>query len=727
MFSTRLRLPESVPNFIGAKTKTSATTQAGTSKVPTGTGQTVAKEPQARYSTGRCTQASASDTKRGSIGLDDNIFFQLSNGKTMLPSMRWCDVGHCRQNIGAQTSGWQRHLYEIQPQQMQIWQDMSFCLCLPCPQANGEPCAGAARHKSAPHWRCLGMPIRISYRSLRPCPLAQHCPNFFGDRVQPIDLIHGHDLFHDDTFEDVLWLAVSGLIGAALAAPHCSKHSKSYFEVTWPSTCAYPVPLDFMPSNSPQSAAIHDRSRALLTEVDQHGGLVMENPATSMTFDDPLMVQWIQAVAPFVAQASACQFGKDRAKIWMFVIRMADGSFFSRLTAEYPHELASALATLIALGDPMVQLVWRWSCQRWQSAGGGSIPAGPLGSLKCYPPKGNGRRPKKSGYIDCSVCVQMVGVYLALPSTCQGLWTHWLGFDLVGSSGSVTPNTAVNCCYTFIWLQGTPLSQDELVPYIEDLLRFLDARLVITFCIHHLGPHGAHRALSPGLWLCSVAVRWWPSRSKTCTCAQDACGLESLIHIPRIVSSKMMLGRPWQSGSDCWPLHLSLFLWRHQSTSSLQPQQSQWPQPCLRVLEVCFFSPMGLVNWFQFKIHLDEAATLWEWVGSDMQKHIAAWELLAQYALTYCIHSTLPCCRNAVSCTQGTDNSAADAASAKGLSMTPAMATVLAPFFAFKRRYQIYSKITHIPGHRNDIADALSRFKQPLPEPLILFDRCVVR
>ena len=120
------------------------------------------------------------------------------------------------------------------------------------------------------------------------------------------------------------------------------------------------------------------------------------------------------------------------------------------------------------------------------------------------------------------------------------------------------------------------------------------------------------------------------------------------------------------------------------------------------------FFPNGSCKWFQFKIHFDEATTLWEWVGSDMQKHIAAWELLAQYALTYCIHTALPSCRAAISCTQGTDNSAADAASAKGLSMTPAMAAVLAPFFAFKRRYQTYPKITHIPGHLNDIADALS-------------------
>ena len=59
--------------------------------------------------------------------------------------------------------------------------------------------------------------------------------------------------------------------------------------------------------------------------------------------------------------------------------------------------------------------------------------------------------------------------------------------------------------------------------------------------------------------------------------------------------------------------------------------------------------------------------------------------------------------------------------------MTTAMATVLAPYFAFMRRYQIYPKITHIPGHLNDIADALSRFKQPLREPLSLSNQCEVR
>ena len=37
--------------------------------------------------------------------------------------------------------------------------------------------------------------------------------------------------------------------------------------------------------------------------------------------------------------------------------------------------------------------------------------------------------------------------------------------------------------------------------------------------------------------------------------------------------------------------------------------------------------------WFQFQIRLDETQSIWNWIGDDMQKHIAAWELLAQFSL----------------------------------------------------------------------------------------------
>ena len=129
------------------------------------------------------------------------------------------------------------------------------------------------------------------------------------------------------------------------------------------------------------------------------------------------------------------------------------------------------------------------------------------------------------------------------------------------------------------------------------------------------------------------------------------------------------------------------------------------------------FFPNGKAVRFHFQITLDRAGAIWKCVGDDMQKHIAALELLAQFALTYCIVSCLPRCRGPVSCHQGTDNSAADAASAKayiaakGLSMTPGMAMALSPFFTFMRRFQIFPRVTQIPGYLNVTADSLSWFK----------------
>lgn len=40
----------------------------------------------------------------------------------------------------------------------------------------------------------------------------------------------------------------------------------------------------------------------------------------------------------------------------------------------------------------------------------------------------------------------------------------------------------------------------------------------------------------------------------------------------------------------------------------------------------------GRTVWFQFRISLAEVHEHWSWVGSDMQKNIAVWELLAQFA-----------------------------------------------------------------------------------------------
>lgn len=52
--------------------------------------------------------------------------------------------------------------------------------------------------------------------------------------------------------------------------------------------------------------------------------------------------------------------------------------------------------------------------------------------------------------------------------------------------------------------------------------------------------------------------------------------------------------------------------------------------------------------------------------------------------------------------------------------MTAALAAVLTPYFTFMRRYQMFLRITHIPGISMCwlITDDLSRFNEPLSTTL---------
>ena len=201
------------------------------------------------------------------------------------------------------------------------------------------------------------------------------------DSIEPVDLIFGQhcDLLDDAVFNNVLDLAASGMIGAALAAPYCSKHSMATLRPNGPKPVRTPDALEGLPTNNAlqdlqvqESATIHDRARHILTLVAAKGGIVViENPLTSMTWLDDLMSAWVRATSPYLAAASACRFGENWQKSWLFCsnrsdilavglgcdhppqshlnfagLRLPDGTFYSRLTACYPTQLAQALAQI---------------------------------------------------------------------------------------------------------------------------------------------------------------------------------------------------------------------------------------------------------------------------------------------------------------------------------------------------------------------------------------------
>ena len=103
------------------------------------------------------------------------------------------------------------------------------------------------------------------------------------DSVEPVDLIFGQhcDLLDDFVFQNVSNLAASVLVGAALAAPYCSKHSMATLRPNGPKPVRTPAALDGLPNNSAlqdlevqESAAVHDRARHILTLVASKGALL---------------------------------------------------------------------------------------------------------------------------------------------------------------------------------------------------------------------------------------------------------------------------------------------------------------------------------------------------------------------------------------------------------------------------------------------------------------------
>ena len=203
----------------------------------------------------------------------------------------------------------------------------------------------------------------------------------------------------------------------------------------------------------------------------------------------------------------------------------------------------------------------------------------------------------------------------------------------------------------------------------HSLVQQLDDQLQLTASLTH-----KHQSLRPGITLVRIAN-------------SNVQPLDEVVGILDPTSPHRKLDG-W-CGHSYWSPHHVPYPCALQCRSPSRRHLTLWPPKTWLALVERLSSMMAHHEWFQFRIQLDEARALWPWIGKDMQIHIAAWELLAQFALSFCIDALLPRTRGPIMCHQATDNSAADAASAKGLTMTRALAAVLAPYFTFMRRFQV--------------------------------------
>ena len=250
-----------------------------------------------------------------------------------------------------------------------------------------------------------------------------------------------------------------------------------------PNAVRAPWALDGFPDNDwratlavQESQLLHDRARELLSRVAAAGGCIMlENPPGSMTFQDSKMQAWIKAEAPFCAQVAACMHGSALQKRWAFVSnrpevaklastcahgpkahesflgkRLPDGSYKSRLTAEYPASLADAIADFMA---PFVTSQGRCvPIAAWQ----GLLPE------KVPWPQGCLRVEDGGGLQSSAFWMRPLGRDLL-----HGLRLAWTQRLLSSGLGRVIPSKlelGTDLC---------PLADTEVEPFLQDLCCFL--------------------------------------------------------------------------------------------------------------------------------------------------------------------------------------------------------------------------------------------------------------
>ena len=135
--------------------------------------------------------------------------------------------------------------------------------------------------------------------------------------------------------------------------------------------------------------------------------------------------------------------------------------------------------------------------------------------------------------------------------------------------------------------------------------------------------------------------------------------------------------------------------------------------------------PSGQCSWFSLPINHDDFKSLHIPVHDNLQKDITSLETLAQIALVYITIQFFPGSRIPIRIPTLSDNTTAEATSNKLFSTSMPIALFLEKLSLLISSSCIEVDVSHIPGHNNDCADALSRWDgvgQP-PHHFLLHDR----
>jgi hypothetical protein len=145
----------------------------------------------------------------------------------------------------------------------------------------------------------------------------------------------------------------------------------------------------------------------------------------------------------------------------------------------------------------------------------------------------------------------------------------------------------------------------------------------------------------------------------------------------------------------------------------------------LQVKHVEIQFPSGQCSWFSLQLTLSDFQCLKIPLHTDLQKDISSLETLAQIALVYITSRFFPGARIPIRIPTLSDNSTAEALSNKLFSTNMPIAMFLEKLSLLVSSASLEVDVTHIPGHDNTFADALSRWDgagHP-PHHFLLHDR----
>ena len=310
-------------------------------------------------------------------------------------------------------------------------------------------------------------------------PVSTACKQFSVDMFDPVDLIHGWDILDDGIFHSLLCLSESGLVGAALAAPYCCKHSRATLRRPGPRPVRTPEYLDGLPDNTVQqqlavqeSATVHDRARHLLSAVARSNGLIiLEKPFLQYDMVGRLYAtlgpHHCTLLQPMQAHASLAPIG---AKTWCFVSNKPVMSPSFVTTGLSPMNLWLASDYLMAPSNrDSLQSIQRHWQPLWPRSSS-SLPHVPTGNCpldswrNLLPPKLAwplpGRRVEDGGGLTSSaLCTGSLSIQpwpLLRKRWFQRLCDSKHCFKIMANIQQ--------------GLHDPPLSQEELQPYLDDLL-----------------------------------------------------------------------------------------------------------------------------------------------------------------------------------------------------------------------------------------------------------------